>query len=179
MRPSTTLEPRRWMPTVAALFALAVVGWLHTAAANSPAAAGAGPAPDFSLPARDGGELKLSSLRGQVVMLNFWATWCGPCRQEMPLLEQIHAKYEPLGFTLVGVNVEEDSAAAKAWLQKVPVSFPVLFDTRNTVSGTFGVAAMPSSVLIDREGKVRYVHQGYKPGDEARYAEMIRALVKE
>jgi peroxiredoxin len=165
------------MPAVAALFALAVVGWLYTAEASVPTQGAA--APDFSLPAREGGDLKLSSLRGQVVMLNFWATWCGPCRQEMPLLEQIHAKYEPLGFTLVGVNVEEDSAAAKAWLQKVPVSFPVLFDTRNAVSGTFGVAAMPSSVLIDRDGKVRYVHHGYKPGDEAKYAEMIRALVKE
>ena len=70
-------------------------------------------APDFSLPARDGGEVRLSELKGQVVMINFWATWCGPCRQEMPLLQQIHAKYEPLGFTMLGVNVEPDSAAAQ------------------------------------------------------------------
>ena len=146
-----------------------------------PAARAAAPAaaPDFSLPARDGGAVRLSELRGQVVMINFWATWCGPCRQEMPLLEQIHAKYEPLGFTLLGVNVEPDSAPAQEWLKGVPVSFPILFDRENTVSAQFGVEAMPSSVLIDREGRVRHVHRGYKPGDESTYADLIRSLVKE
>ena len=137
------------------------------------------PAPDFSLPSRDGGDVRLSDLRGQVVMINFWATWCGPCRQEMPLLEQIQAKYEPLGFTLLGVNVEPDSAPATAWLEKVPVSFPILFDTQNAVAERFGVQGMPSSVFVDREGRVRHVHRGYKPGDEAQYADMIRSLVKE
>jgi peroxiredoxin len=137
------------------------------------------PAPEFALPARDGGELSLSSLRGQVVMINFWATWCGPCRQEMPLLEQIHARYEPLGFTLLGVNVEPDSRAATQWLQGMPVSFPILFDTKNAVAEQFGVLGMPSTVFVDREGRVRHVHRGYKPGDEAQYADLIRSLVKE
>lgn len=136
-------------------------------------------APDFALPARDGGEIRLSELRGQVVMINFWATWCGPCRQEMPLLQQISARYEPLGFTLLGVNVEPDSAQAKAWLEKVPVTFPILFDRENAVSASFGVEAMPSTVLVDREGRVRHVHRGYKPGDESLYADLIRGLVKE
>jgi peroxiredoxin len=137
------------------------------------------PAPDFSLAARDGGTVQLSSLKGQVVMINFWATWCGPCRQEMPLLEQLHAKYEPLGFTLLGVNVEPDSAAATIWLKGMPVTFPILFDTKNAVAEQFGVMGMPSSVFVDREGRVRYVHRGYKPGDEAQYADLIRSLVKE
>lgn len=137
------------------------------------------PAPDFTLPARDGGEVRLSDLRGQVVMINFWATWCGPCRQEMPLLEQLQVKFEPLGFTLLGVNVEPDSAAAVAWLKGVPVTFPILFDTRNAVAESFGVQGMPSSVFVDREGRVRYVHRGYKSGDEAQYADLIRSLVKE
>ena len=137
------------------------------------------PAPDFALPARDGGEVRLSELRGQVVMINFWATWCGPCRQEMPLLEQLQVKYEPLGFTLLGVNVEPDSAAAVAWLKGVPVTFPILFDTRNAVAESFGVQGMPSSVFVDREGRVRYVHRGYKSGDETQYADLIRSLVKE
>jgi peroxiredoxin len=145
------------------------------ATATGPAAV----APDFALPARDGGELRLSELKGQVVMINFWATWCGPCRQEMPLLEQIHSKYEPLGFTMLGVNVEPDSAAAQDWLKNVPVSFPILFDRKSEVSASFGVEAMPSSVLIDREGRVRHVHRGYKPGDEAVYTDLIRGLVKE
>jgi thiol-disulfide isomerase/thioredoxin len=112
-------------------------------------------------------------------MINFWATWCGPCRQEMPLLEQLQSKYEPLGFTLLGVNVEEDSAAAQAWLAGVPVSFPILFDRRNEVAESFGVQGMPSTVFVDRAGNVRYVHRGYKPGDESQYADTIRSLVKE
>ena len=142
-------------------------------------AAAPAPAPDFTLPARDGGTVRLSDLRGQVVMINFWATWCGPCRQEMPLLQQIQAKYEPLGFTLVGINVEPDSAAAMTWLKQVSVSFPILFDQKNVVAEQFGVQGMPSSVFVDRAGNVRYVHRGYQPGDEAKYADMVRSLAKE
>lgn len=137
------------------------------------------PAPDFTLAARDGGKVRLADLKGQVVMINFWATWCGPCRQEMPLLAQLNTKYEPLGFTLLGVNVEPDSAAAVAWLKGMPVTFPILFDTDSVVAGTFGVEGMPSTVFVDRNGQVRYVHRGYKVGDEAKYADMIRSLVKE
>ena len=160
---------RTLIPTL--LFAL-IAG---TSNATGPAPA----APDFALPSRDGGEVRLSELKGQVVMINFWATWCGPCRQEMPLLQQIHAKYEPLGFTMLGVNVEPDSVAAQNWLKGMPVSFPILVDRKSEVSSSFGVEAMPSSVLIDREGRVRHVHRGYKPGDEAVYADLVRGLVKE
>ena len=141
---------------------------------------GAGaPAPDFTLVARDGGKVRLADLRGDVVMINFWASWCGPCRQEMPLLAQLQTKYEPLGFKLLGVNVEPDSREALAWLKGVPVTFPILFDTANEVAGRFGVEGMPSTVFVDRAGNVRYVHHGYKPGDESKYADMIRSLVKE
>jgi peroxiredoxin len=154
---------------------------LLAAALAAPAAHASAPAAaaDFSLPSRDGGTVRLSELRGQVVMINFWATWCGPCRQEMPLLQQLYGKYEPLGFTLLGVNVEPDSAPAQSWLKNVNVSFPILFDRDNKVSAQFGVEAMPSTVLIDREGNVRHVHRGYKPGDESTYADLVRGLVKE
>jgi peroxiredoxin len=161
-----------------ALLATLLLAMAAPACAAAPAAASE-PAPDFTLPSRDGGNMQLSALKGQVVMINFWATWCGPCRQEMPLLEQLHAKYEPLGFTLLGVNVEPDSATATTWLKGMPVTFPILFDTSNAVAEQFGVMGMPSSVFVDREGRVRYVHRGYKPGDEAQYADMIRSLVKE
>src|SRR6185312_13249878 len=77
------------------------------------AASSAGPAPAFQLSGRGGKNIDLSQYRGQVVMINFWATWCGPCRQEMPLLEDIYKKYKPMGFTMLGVNVEPDSAAAE------------------------------------------------------------------
>ena len=163
------MAPHRIVPAL-------IVGLLLAAAAG---ASTPQPAPDFALPARDGAEVRLSELKGQVVMINFWATWCGPCRQEMPLLQQLQSRYEPLGFTLLGVNVENDSAAAQAWLKGVPVSFPILFDRQNEVAERFGVEGMPSTVFVDRAGNVRHVHRGYKPGDEAKYADMIRSLVKE
>ncbi|MBV9696654.1 MAG: TlpA family protein disulfide reductase, partial [Gammaproteobacteria bacterium] len=95
-----------------------------------PALAGTGgPAPQFTLGSRDGKEVSLTQFHGQVVMLNFWASWCGPCRQEMPLLEGIYKKYGKMGFVLLGVNVEPDSQAAQEWLKQTPVSFPILFDT--------------------------------------------------
>jgi thiol-disulfide isomerase/thioredoxin len=138
-----------------------------------------GPAPDFALKSNSGSNLRLSELRGEVVMINFWASWCGPCRQEMPLLNEIHQRYKPLGFTVLGVNVEEDSNQAKALLKQVPVSFPILFDNDSTVSKLYDVSAMPSTVLIDRDGNMRYLHRGYKPGYEQEYAQQVRALVRE
>ena len=139
----------------------------------------AGPAADFSLPSRGGQRVSLSALRGQVVLINFWATWCGPCRKEMPLLEQIQKKYAPLGFTMLGVNVEEDTTQMEAFLGDVPVTFPVLLDPANQVSKLYDVAAMPSTVIVDRKGNVRFIHQGYQPGDESRYQDVIRQLIRE
>jgi len=146
---------------------------------SSPAGAGSAQAPEFSLPERAGKVISLKDLKGKVVMLNFWASWCGPCRQEMPLLDQMYKRYNALGFTLLGVNVESDTKDAEKWLKDMPVSFPVLFDKENKVSKLYSVEAMPSTVFIDRQGNVRYLHKGYKPGDEGEYLNQIRALVKE
>jgi peroxiredoxin len=145
-----------------------------------PAGAAEGaPAPAFTLPARAGGEVALAGLKGQVVLINFWATWCGPCRKEMPLLDQIYLRYKALGFTLLAVNVEEDSAGAEKWLAETPVSFPVLFDRANAVSRLYDVTAMPSTVIVDRKGNVRFVHYGYTPGTENEYQDQIRTLIRE
>jgi peroxiredoxin len=138
-----------------------------------------GPAPDFTLKSASGENVRLSELRGQVVLINFWASWCGPCRQEMPLLDQMYQKYGPLGFTLLGVNVEQDTQDAERMLKDAPVSFPILFDAQNQVSKLYDVTAMPSTVLVDRDGKVRYMHKGYQPGYEDEYQTQIRALVRE
>ena len=136
-------------------------------------------APTFTLPSRAGDNVSLESLKGKVVMLNFWASWCGPCRTEMPLLEQMHKRYSSLGFTMVGVNVEANTADAERWLKDTPVSFPVLFDRESKVSKMYDVSAMPSTVFIDRKGNIRYLHKGYKAGDEGEYLNQIRALLKE
>jgi peroxiredoxin len=138
-----------------------------------------GKAPNFTLKSNTGKNIKLSELRGQVVLLNFWASWCGPCRQEMPLLEKLQQRYSALGFTVLGVNVEEDPSKAKSLLKDIPVSFPILFDTQNTVSKQYNVSAMPSTVMIDRNGNMRYLHTGYKSGDEVQYKKWVKQLVKE
>jgi thiol-disulfide isomerase/thioredoxin len=140
-------------------------------------------APDFSLPVRSGGSMSLSKLKGQVVMINFWASYCGPCRQEMPLLEQMAKKYKPLGFTLLGVNVDEDVKDAEAWLAKAKMSptFPILLDQKHVVRNQYAQygEVMPMSVFIDRKGNIRNVHRGYKAGDEGAYLDQIRSLLKE
>ena len=137
------------------------------------------PAPSFTLAARGGQNVSLTQYKGQVVMLNFWASWCGPCRQEMPLLESIYRKYGKMGFTMIGVNVEPDSNAANEWLKATPVSFPILYDRDSKVSKLYDVAGMPSTVIIDRTGKLRVLHRGYKPGDENEYLDSIRTLIRE
>jgi peroxiredoxin len=97
----------------------------------------------------------------------------------MPLLNALHNKYEPLGFTVLGVNVEEDVKGAKGFLQNFPVDFPVLLDNTNKVSKQFKVVAMPTTVVVDRDGNMRYLHQGYKSGDEAKYRQMVKMLIRE
>jgi thiol-disulfide isomerase/thioredoxin len=145
------------------------------------AASSSSPAPSFQLSGRGGKTIDLSQFKGQVVMINFWATWCGPCRQEMPLLEDIYKKYKPMGFTLVGVNVEPKSGDPEGWLSKLPkqVTFPVAFDVDSKVSKLYKVAGMPTTVFIDRKGNVREIHKGYKPGDEDLYLTQIRSMLKE
>ena len=136
-------------------------------------------APDFALKSSSGENLRLSEYRGDVVMVNFWATWCGPCRQEMPILDELYSRYERVGFSLLGVNIDDKPAKAMNMVSELGVSFPVLFDSRKEVSELYDVDAMPVTLLIDREGTVRYVHQGYKPGYEDKYLEQIRSLLRE
>lgn len=123
--------------------------------------------------------VRLSEHLGQVVLINFWATWCGPCRQEMPLLDVLYQKYHRAGFVLLGVNLDEERRDAAEMAQTLKVSYPILFDERKEVSRAYQVGSMPLTVLIDREGVVRYVSEGYKPGYEKRYTEKLRELLGE
>ena len=136
-------------------------------------------APDFALKSSTGENLRLSEYRGDVVMINFWATWCGPCRQEMPLLDELYTRYQRVGFNLLGVNIDDDSGKAMAMIEELGVNFPVLFDSRKEVSKMYQVGAMPVTVIVDRAGQVRYVHQGYKPGYENMYLDQVRTLLRE
>jgi peroxiredoxin len=156
-----------------------LLGLLTLFSSSGWAASESSPAPDFTLKSRSGENIKLSELRGDVVMVNFWASWCGPCRQEMPLLEQLYGRYQGMGFTLLGVNVDEEPEAADKMLKEIPVTFPVLYDPTNKVSKQYQVKAMPSTFMVDRDGNIRYLHKGYKPGYEEEYQQQIRSLLKE
>ena len=137
------------------------------------------PATPFSLPDSSGTMISLDDYKGQVVLINFWASWCGPCRKEMPLLEALHQRYEPLGFTMLGINVEEDSSLADGFLRDTPVTFPILYDRENTVSKSYDVISMPTTIIVDREGNVRFIHHGYKDGYENDYQDQVRTLIRE
>ena len=148
-------------------------------AAGAGAVAPASPAPDFTLRQMSGPNLRLQEQRGQVVLVNFWATWCGPCREEMPHMNRLYEKYRASGFVLLGVNVDEDPQLAAGIAAKLGLHFPVLLDTDKKVSKLYGLDKMPSTVLIDRDGKVKYLHLGYVSGYEDTYEKQIRELLKE
>ncbi|MBL8323914.1 MAG: TlpA family protein disulfide reductase [Rubrivivax sp.] len=161
------------------LGAAALFGSLAVARRARAAVAPSMPAPDFTLKSAEGGNLRLAELRGRVVLVNFWATWCGPCKIEMPHLNRIYEKYKSAGFVLLGVNIDEDPRQAAALATRMGLKFPVLFDTDKAVSRRYALDSMPGTVLIDRDGKVRHVHKGYREGVEATYDAQVRALVKE
>jgi peroxiredoxin len=136
-------------------------------------------APDFTLRALSGPNMRLQEQRGQVVLVNFWATWCGPCRKEMPHLNRIADKYKSSGLVMLGVNVDDDVRNAAEVAAKLGVRFPVLLDTDKKVSRLYDLNAMPSTLVIDRSGRVRYLHRGYQDGYEDLYDKQIRDLLKE
>ena len=139
------------------------------------------PAPDLPDVGLSGTDiLTAASLRGgEVTVVNFWASWCGPCRQEMPLLDRLHHRYEDTGFAVLGVNVEGEIEPAQEIVDKTNVTFPILIDDGQKVSDMYNLQAMPTTVVVDRDGVVRYVHPGYKPGDEAKYVEVVKKLIRE
>ena len=165
--------------SASALRIVASVVFAVVAGTASSAIAPSTPAPDFSLHAMSGPNMRLQDQRGRVVMVNFWATWCAPCRQEMPQLNRLYQKYRSSGFVLLGVNVDDDPSKAAEVATKLGVTFPVLLDADKRVSKLYDLNTMPSTVVIDRDGKMRFLHRGYRAGTEAEYEQTIRGLLKE
>jgi peroxiredoxin len=113
------------------------------------------PAPDFTLTDMQGQKVTLSDLKGKVVILNFWATWCPPCREEMPSMEQLYRRYGGQGLVILAVNVEENGmSAVKRFLQRTPYSFPILLDADAEVQNTYKVFRFPETFIIDRNGNI-------------------------
>lgn len=124
------------------------------------------PAPDIALPLLDGGTLGTAQLRGSVAVVDFWASWCGPCREELPALEKLRVEYEPRGVRFVAVNIDDDAAAAAGAAQTLGLTMPVLLDTQKIAAQAFQPPTMPTSYVLDREGVVRFVHEGWSGAGE-------------
>ncbi len=132
---------------------------------------------EFTLPDVSGGEVALQSFRGKVVLLNFWATWCGPCREELPELDRVQEKFRKRGLAVVAVTVDNELENVRSFLQKYDLKLQALWDRRKKVADAYVVEKMPSSYLIDRNGVIRFVHRGYSPEELKRIEAEIENLL--
>ena len=139
------------------------------------------PAPDFTVKTSQGPTLRLREQQGKVVLVNFWASWCGPCLQEMPHLNRLYERYAPAGFVLVGVNIDDDAKIGLDAASRFRIKFPVVLDTDKKVSSLYNMSGMPATIIIDKTGRVRFIHIGYQPGSgvEETYERMIKELMRE
>ena len=137
------------------------------------------PAPDFALKSVAGENLRLSEYRGDVVMINFWASWCGDCREAMPSLNDLYNRYREVGFELLSVNMDRKWDDAREMAHNLNMQHPVLFDNGQKVSRLYDVESMPVTVLVDREGVIRHINRGYRRGGEQVFLDQLRALLRE
>lgn len=139
------------------------------------------PAPDFTLPDMDDEPYTFSDFRGKVVILNFWATWCPPCRREMPSMERLYQKFNGDSFTVLAINQMEDGDHVFAYTGQLDVdpTFTILFDSDSTVSQAYGVKGLPTTYLIDKKGIIRYRAIGGREFDHPEVEKQIKQLMQE
>jgi len=181
-------DKRRTWHWAMALLALLSVGWIAMSRADQERQRGnASPvplpregylAPEWALQTLDGEEVTLSGLRGQVVILNFWATWCPPCRSEMPAVEEIHQTYRDQGLAVVAINVQQSEGQIQAFVDEMGLTFPVLPDRDGSVSKRYRVASLPTAFVIDRTGTIREIAVG-GPLSRAYLASTVAPLLAE
>jgi thiol-disulfide isomerase/thioredoxin len=138
-------------------------------------------APDFALTALSGGTVKLSGLKGKVVLVDFWASWCKPCKKELPELDKLAKAYKDAGadVTIVAINIDTKRENADSFLKSAKIQhLTVLFDPSSTSAEQYEPATMPTSYLVDKKGIVKAVHEGYNAGDEKKLKSEIDALLK-
>ncbi|WP_221793690.1 TlpA family protein disulfide reductase [Oceanobacter mangrovi] len=137
------------------------------------------PAPQFRLPLLNSepepARMGISDLHGQLVLLDFWASWCGPCRKSLPFLDELQSRYSARGFQVLAVSLDDSAAAGLGFLQQYPVGYTNLLDVDSDVADLYQVRGMPTSVLIDRDGKVAWVHPGFKEQDKDQIEQQIQS----
>jgi cytochrome c biogenesis protein CcmG, thiol:disulfide interchange protein DsbE len=133
--------------------------------------------PEIGLKDLTGKGVDQAALAGKVVIVDFWATWCAPCRESMPELEKLYKKYASKGLVVVGISVDKEVAPIKPFIEKLNVTFPVAHDSGHGVADKFAPPRMPSSYVVDRKGVVRYVHGGYHAGDAATFEKELQELL--
>jgi thiol-disulfide isomerase/thioredoxin len=134
-------------------------------------------APGFSLANAKGDTVALDRLKGQVVYVDFWASWCGPCKRSFPWMNELAERYGDKGFTVVAVNVDKKREDAERFLAGTPARFTVVYDAPGATPAAWAVKGMPSSYLVDRSGRVVMVEQGFRDEQKAAVEQRIRDLV--
>ena len=135
-------------------------------------------APQFNAPSMGGGDVSLASFKGRVVYLDFWASWCGPCRKSVPWLSELQKKYAEEGLVVLAVNEDSKRENAEKFLQDIHPAFTPLFDSEGAIAKSYAPPSMPSSYLIDRNGEVTAIFKGFHDGDEAQIESEIKTLLK-
>jgi len=138
-----------------------------------------GEAPNFTLKSLRGDNIKLSEHRGEVIIVNFWATYCDKCKDIFPVLNDLYLKYRDQGFTTLSISTDTDINKISKYLRNMQVAFPVLMDVTHEVSEKYEVAGLPSVYILDRDGRLRYVYKEYKQGNEDEYRKYVRELMEE
>ena len=134
--------------------------------------------PEIGVKDLTGKPVSLASLKGKVVIVDFWATWCAPCKEEMPVLQKLYTKYKAKGLVVVGVSVDEEAGNVAPFIKKMKVTFPIVHDAGHEVADRFKPPKMPSSYVVDRNGIVRHVHEGFHAKDAAALDAEVQALLK-